>query len=278
MNEQLRVSALYVYPVKSLGGMQVNSAVITDRGFRFDRRWMLVDSACRFMTQREFPSMALLQAMATDDELRISHKITGEEMQIPLLLSTNEKITVTVWDDTCMGWPVSAAADQWFTCMLGVPCRLVHMPDASHRQVDPRYATAGQITSFSDAFPFMLLGQSSLDDLNYRLQEPLSMNRFRPNIVFTGGQPYEEDGLKHFAINGLDFFGVKPCARCAITTTSQENAHRGKEPLRTLATYRSRNNKIYFGQNLLHRGEGIVSTGDPIMVKERSAPITFEQG
>lgn len=275
MADQLQVSALYVYPIKSLGGMAVDSAAITDRGFRFDRRWMLVDAAYRFMSQREFPSMALLQATVAGDQLQVSHKVTGEQVHIPLLSSITENVMVTVWNDTCSAQTVSPVADQWFSRILGTSCKLVRMPDDSRRKVNAAYAPGGEITSFSDAFPFLLIGQSSLNDLNSRLQQALPMNRFRPNIVFTGGEPYGEDSLWHFTINHIDFFGVKPCSRCAITTTSQEDAGRGREPLRTLATYRALNNNIYFGQNLLHRGEGAIATGDRIMVKERRTLIQF---
>ncbi len=140
------------------------------------------------------------------------------------------------------------------------------MPDSTERKVDPKYALQDDITNFSDGYPILIIGQASLDDLNSRLADPLPINRFRPNIVFTGGTPYEEDGMEHFKINDLDFYGVKPSARCVVTTMNQETGIAGKEPLKTLATYRSKNNKVYFGQNVLMKGKGKINVGDPIEI------------
>lgn len=140
------------------------------------------------------------------------------------------------------------------------------MPEETHREVDQRYAQPGMITSFSDAYPFLLIGQGSLDDLNNRLAEPLPMNRFRPNIVFTGGQAFDEDLMNHIKIAGIDFYGAKLCARCVLTTINQETAVKAKEPLKTLATYRLKNKKILFGQNLIHEGTGVISVGSTLNV------------
>ena len=156
-------------------------------------------------------------------------------------------------------------ADEWFSRMLSLPCRLVYMPESSQRKVDPNYAH-GEITSFSDGYPLLLIGQASLDDLNNRLAQKITMERFRLNIVFTGGAPYEEDEMAAFNIAGITFYGVKPCARCVIPTIDLSTGEKGKEPLKTLSGYRQRNNKIYFGQNLLFRNAGPahISLGDAI--------------
>ena len=169
-----------------------------------------------------------------------------------------------VWEDRCRGQWVSIQADQWFSDMLQISCRLIYMPDTTHRRVDGRYASNKEIVSFADGYPLLLIGQASLDDLNQRLPSPVPMNRFRPNMVFTGGTPYQEDEFKQFKLAGISFFGVKRCARCVITTIDQDTIARSKEPLRTLNEYRKENNKIYFGQNLLFQGTGLISIGDPI--------------
>jgi uncharacterized protein YcbX len=262
----LTVSELYIYPIKSLGGISVPSAVLTDRGFEYDRRWMLVDADHRFLSQRELPRMALLQVQLQEQRLLIRHK-HGEGP--PLLIPaepTGESCRVSVWDDECDAQWVDGHADVWFSQMLSLPCRLVYMPDTSRRPVDPEYAHRQEVTSFSDAFPLLVIGQASLDDLNTRLSLPLPMDRFRPNIVFTGGTPYQEDTMQRFQIAGISFFGVKPCARCKITMTDQQTGQVGKEPLRTLNGYRSRNNKIYFGQNLLFEGMGKISVNDRVVI------------
>ncbi|MBO9200975.1 MULTISPECIES: MOSC domain-containing protein [Niastella] len=268
----LTVSELYIYPIKSLGGISLNSATLTDRGFEYDRRWMLVDDNNQFITQREVNAMALLKVQITEQGLLIQNsRVKGEELLVPFEPTTNETSMVTVWSNHCRAQRVSAEADTWFSKQLGMSCKLMYMPNSTNRFVDGRYAHNKEITSFSDAFPLLLIGQASLDDLNNRLTDPLPMNRFRPNLVFTGGTAFMEDDMKQFTINGITFFGAKPCARCVITTIDQQSGAKAKEPLKTLSTYRMKNNKVLFGQNLLYKGNGIISVGNTITIHEKGA-------
>lgn len=263
----LTVSALYIYPVKSLGGIEMDFVQLTDRGMENDRRWMLVDENNCFLTQREYPQMALLATAIEKEELVIYPKTdNANRLRLPLRPLPAPTITVRVWDDLCEAWQVSPEADHWFSQQLNQTCRLVYMPQPSRRKVDTRYALSGEITGFSDAFPVLMIGQSSLDDLNGKMETELPMNRFRPNIVFTGGQPFEEDTMAEFIIGDAVLSAVKPCARCVITTTDQATAQRGKEPLRTLSRYRMGDNKIYFGQNVLYKGNGTINRGDEIRI------------
>lgn len=261
----LRISELFIYPIKSLGGISLDHARVTDRGFEHDRRWMLVDPNHVFMTQRELPVMALVRVSLGQDGLHVSSRLHPDPLFIPYRPVSDETAEVRVWDDVCGARFVSAEADDWFSSALGRPCRLVYMPDEILRVTDQKYAPPGSITSWADAFPFLLIGQASLDDLNSRLSEALPMNRFRPNIVFTGGAPFFEDSLLDFSVGQVQFRGVKLCARCPIPTTDQETGLRGKEPLRTLTGYRFRNNKVLFGQNLVHRGVGEIAVGDELI-------------
>lgn len=265
----LKISGLFVYPIKSLGGIALNSVQVTTRGLKHDRRWMLVDGQNRFLSQRELPEMALLYVEITNNGLLVMHRQQPEEfINIPFLFDSKETALCTIWDDTCLAEFVNSAVDQWFSDMLQVKCRLVYMPDDAKRQVDQRYARADHITSFADAFPILIVGQASLDELNERLDEFVPMDRFRPNIVFTGGEPYLEDQMQSFYINNINFFGVKPCARCPVVGIDQEYGTVGKEPLKTLSGYRKKNNKVYFGQNLIYEGQGLISVDDEIRVKE----------
>ena len=249
-----------------MAGISVKKAKVTDRGFEFDRRWMLVDGANRFISQREVAEMALMHIDILENGLKVTYRPDGESVSVPFQPQTNEFAEMTIWDDTCPGQFVSEAIDQWFREKLGIYCRLVYMPDESIRVTDPKYTTDGHITSFSDAYPFLLISQSSLDDLNSRLDEPLPMNRFRPNIVYTGGEPFSEDAMHTFSIGNIQFHGVKLCARCPIPTINQDTLERGKEPLKTLARYRFKNNKILFGQNLIHEGLGEICVGQELKV------------
>jgi uncharacterized protein YcbX len=260
------LTELYVYPIKSLGGISLQEAMVTDRGLQYDRRWMLVDEQGRFLSQRERPTMALFQVFIQNDTLQVVHKhFPTQKILIPLESQITAK-QVMVWNDICQALTVSADADEFFSTHLGQKAQLVYMPENSHRKVETRYASRGEITSFSDGYPFLLIGQSSLDDLNSRLESAVPMNRFRPNLVFSGGEPFEEDHWQQFQIQNITFTCAKPCARCVVTTIDQETAIQGKEPLRTLSSYRKQNNKILFGQNILHQGSGKIALGDIITV------------
>jgi uncharacterized protein YcbX len=263
----LTVSALYVYPIKSLGGLSLPAATLTDRGFKYDRRWMLIDENNRFLSQREVPAMAFLDAAIREEYVLVTDKRTADLIMIPYEPLISETTVVTVWGDTCLAQRVSDEADAWFSQRLGMPCSLVYMPDSTQRTVDEEYARNKEITSFSDGYPLLIIGQASLDDLNSRLTSPVPMNRFRPNIVFTGGLPFQEDDMKQFSIGDIQLFGVKPCARCVITTIDQQTGIKAKEPLKTLSTYRAKNQKIYFGQNLLFNGSGTIKVGDMITLQ-----------
>lgn len=270
----LRLSEIYIYPIKSLGGIRLDRAELTDRGLRHDRRFMLVDETGRFQSQREFAEMALLRPELTNTGLRVRHAAKPME---PLAIdhSTsqqfNDWLPVTVWGDTLLAQPVSAEADDWFSHALGRPVRLVYMPDATHRPVDPDYARhPTDQTSLSDAYPYLLIGQSSLDDLNAHLDDPVPMNRFRPNLVFTGGPAYDEDGWREFRVGELGFFAVKPCARCGIPGIDQATGQRSPEVLRALNAVRRRGTKTLFGQNLLaDTPSGWLTVGDEIAVIRR---------
>lgn len=270
----LQLSGLFIYPVKSLGGIAVNEAVVTQRGLEHDRRWMLIDAGKRFLSQRELPQMALFKVAIGQTGLNVTYTPTKAGLHVPFQPLTNRFTEVSVWDDVCTGQYVSPEADHWFSNLLGIPCSLVYMPDDTHRAVDLKYAPEGHITSFADAYPFLMISQASLDDLSGRIGCAVPINRFRPNIVYTGGQPYFEDKLARFTINSIDFYGVKLCARCPVPGIDQDTAIRGKEPIKTLASYRRRQNKIYFGQNLIHRGTGILRVGDNIArVQTKEAAI-----
>ena len=265
----LTLRGLYVYPVKSLAGIALQKSVVQPRGLQYDRRWMLVDETGLFVSQREIPEMALLGTALEPPFLVVfSRRNPAMRLRIPLEAPVErmEPVAVRVWDDACAAHAYEKPVNDWVSGFLKYPLRLVFMPGSTRRLADERYAD-GTAVSFADGFPFLLIGQASLDDLNSRLEKPLPMNRFRPNFVFSGGAPYAEDGWRDFRIGNQPFRGVKPCGRCAIITTDQDTAERGTEPLHTLATYRRVGQKVLFGQNAVWLGAGdraIVNVGDTV--------------
>ncbi len=270
---KLILTQINIYPIKSLGGLSLQSAVIEQRGLKYDRRWMLINDKNMFMTQREYPQMSLLQVELTDNRLTVKHKKKNTEpLIIPFNIVSSQRIIVPIWDDMCEVLKADIEINEWFSASLEVKCSLVFMPDDSKRKVDPRYDIGNNIVGFADAYPFLIIGEESLSDLNSRLTEKLPMNRFRPNFVFSGGYPFIEDKWKKFKIGDLIFYSVKPCSRCTVTTVNQQTAEKGKEPLATLSTYRQLNNKVLFGWNLVHESTGMVKIGKSIEILETKEP------
>lgn len=260
----LSVASLHIYPIKSLGGFSVCEARTTDRGFEHDRRWMLVDGNGRFITQREVPSMACLHCSELADGFRVTDIRDGSGIDLPWAIGSGTRRQASVFSDTFDVLDVPAELSAWFSEKLRMPCTLVFMPDDSKRPVDPTYANG--ITSLSDGYPYLIVSQASLDDLNARIRSSsdhlidrssdLGMERFRPNIVIAGGTAFQEDGWKEISIGDTSFSLVKPCGRCAIPTIDQRTGVKGLEPTRTLASFRRRVTnagavKVEFGMNAM---------------------------
>ncbi len=266
MND-IRLSGLYRYPVKSLAGEYLEQSRLDGFGLERDRRWMLVDREGRFLSQRELPRMALIRPSLSPDGL-VLRTPQLPDLAISLPGEDAERVKVRIWGDDCMAQLADNLAHAWLSDFLGQACRLVHMPEQTVRPVDPDYALASDRTAFSDGFPLLLISQASLDDLNNRLHEPLPMLRFRPNLVVEGCAAYAEDDWRRIRIGELTLRVVKPCSRCKITTIDPYTAESGSEPLKTLSGYRRRGNQVFFGQNLLHDGPGELRLGMPLEVLE----------
>lgn len=261
-----------MYPIKSLGGIRLDEAVVQERGLEFDRRWMLVDKQGHFLTQRKHANMALLQVALSDEGLVVYHKkYTDRQILIPFKTHSFQQMTVTVWGDQVPAQLVDSQISRWFSEQLDMECDLVYMPDSVQRKVDPGYAVHQESVSFADAMPYLLIGQASLDDLNSRLDEPVPMNRFRPNLVIAGGQPFQEDEWERISIGSAEFKITKPCARCVLTTVDQQSAEKGKEPLKTLSKYRKVGGQVLFGQNMLLLSGGEIRTGDEVRILSRKS-------
>ena len=258
-----QITQLYIYPVKSLGGIALKESRVEARGLQYDRRWMLCDENNQFITQRKFAQLALFKLQLIDAGFQIEFQ--GEYLQIPFSVS-GTKIRVKVWEDTCnaIEYPEASA---WFTKMLSITCKLCYMPNDTKRMVDEKYAGSNQINSFSDGFPILIAGQQSLDFLNQKLKQPIDINRFRPNIVFDGGSAYDEDSFSMFSINDVLFKGVKPCARCQVIGIDQNTSTVNLEPLSVLSSYRNVENKVLFGQNVIVlKEDGLIKVGHQLML------------
>lgn len=265
-----RVSALYVYPVKGCGGLPLVRAEVSRMGIRRDRQWMFVDERGMFVAQRDSRRLGVpvasvcLVRTALDAESLTLTAPGMPPLSVPVDGAAGDEVPVHVWESHTLGIDQGAEAEQWATTFLSRErpgrYRLVRMPDQERRVAKVGVAEL----AYADAYPFLVISEASLADLNRRLAVPLPMNRFRPNIVVSGCGPYAEDGFDHFTIGGIYFSGTTLCLRCPTTVTDQETAERGVEPLRTLATYRRQPNGVVFGRNFNHTGTGTLRVGDAI--------------
>jgi len=259
------LTGLFVYPIKSCRGTSVDQWDVDEFGLSHDRRFMLVDQAGEFMTQRDHPRLALVSPVITGRALRVNAP-GMPALELPLEPAPTVMTQVTVWryrgEATWTGEP----AARWFSDFLGIACSLVHMPAESRRLTNPAYDPTGSRVSFADAYPILVISEESLADLNRRLVQPLPMNRFRPNLTVAGGGAFAEDRWRRIEIGSVVLNLVKPCDRCVITTTDQTTTERGVEPLRTLATYRKVDGNVLFGQNAVHEAPGQLRVGDAVTI------------
>jgi uncharacterized protein YcbX len=259
------VSALYCYPIKGCKGHALTEAQTEARGIAGDRSLMIVDAGNEFISQRDMPKLALIAPTIRGDTVTL----TAPGMPALTFTPTNEgrQVRARVWNDVCDAVDQGNDVSLWLQDFLAAPVRMVRMADAFQRKCDPKYARSEHDqTSFSDGYPFLLISQASLDDLNAKLSEPVPMNRFRPNIVVSGCEPFAEDTWRDIHIAGVDFGVVKPCARCNVPTIDQDTAIAGHEPIKTLAAYRTVNQKVMFGQNLIASNAGVLRVGDEVVI------------
>ncbi|HEX2875111.1 MAG TPA: MOSC N-terminal beta barrel domain-containing protein [Polyangiaceae bacterium] len=268
----MQLTGLFVYPIKACAGVALQESDVVERGLAFDRRYLLVDKTGTFVTQREIPRLCLVQTAFEGERLLVS--TAGKPtLQLPKEVSPDSTLAARnrrewrVWDDVGNA-PELAEGSRWFSEFLNDDVSLLYMPDSERRAVNPKRARAGDVVSFADAYPLLLISEASLADLNRRLPAgtaPLEMRRFRPNLVISGCAPYAEDDFRSFRIGGLALRGVKRCERCVVTTVNPDTAEQGSEPLRTLSHYRKDDEKVWFGMNLIHEGSGTLRVGDAVL-------------
>lgn len=291
----MKLTEINIYPIKSLKGISVESATVEPRGLRNDRRWMLIDGHGTFMTQREFPQMATMNVGVDEELLYVSADGFGT-LELPLTPETGDRRQLSVWGNPCEGEAYEAVVNEWFRDAVGETCELVYMPDDARRDISELFNKGDEIVSFADGYPLLVIGEASLADLNTRIltaeriagrladYRPLPMNRFRPNIVVEGSEPFAEDHWKRIRVGDAIFRSTKPCARCVITTIDQVRGEfDGKEPLKTLASYRMAQDAmpatydslgmaptaVLFGHNLVGESIGAtINVGDEITVTE----------
>ncbi len=269
----MRVTGLFLYPVKSLRGYAVPTAELDALGFAGDRRFLVVDATGKFMTQRTAPRMACIDARLSPGTLILSADGAGS-VSVPTASDPAAPLrTVSVWkSEGLQAEDCGAAASAWLSDFLGLPCHLVRIGEKFSRPILKSAARPGDVFTFADGCPFLVISEASLAQLNDRIQEnhgePVPMNRFRPNIVVDGCDAFAEDTWSGIQMGEARFRSAGKSVRCIVTTTNQLTGERGKEPLKTLATFR-RNpadpTEVYFGVNLIHESkQGTIRVGDTV--------------
>lgn len=266
------MAGLFRYPLKSAAGVSCRQVELDRFGVCDDRRWMMIDPAGAPLTQREAPHLARLRAWNSPEGLHLEWREDGSRTTV-VRPCDEPRVPITIWEDTVHLPLADEAANAWLGERLGREARLAWMPDDVERPVNPRYAGPGDRTSLTDGYPLHIIGSGSMADLNARLEHPIGVDRFRPNIYIEGPPAFDEDSWAEIRIGESVLRVVKPCPRCAVTTVDPATGERGREPLRTLSAYRKRDGGVMFGQNALHEGTGTLRVGDLVEVlSRRDAP------
>jgi len=253
------VSGLFVYPIKACGAVALDTVTLHTHGLDGDRRYMLVDEAGTFISQRTHPELARVRCTLQNDLIGAAVP-ERPPLHLPRRFTGSQRLQVSIWRDVVQA-RVHEEGSVWFSALLSAPVRLVYVPDEALRTVDPAKAGPDDRVAFADAYPLLLTSESSLAELNRHTTEPVPMERFRPNVVIAGWPAYAEDTLTNFRIGEVPLFMPKLCDRCVVTTTDQLTGQRYAEPLRALAKTRRWDQKVWFGANLIPRGTGTLAVG-----------------
>jgi uncharacterized protein YcbX len=270
----VHLASIHVYPVKGCRGVDLDSSPVEPCGLAGDRRWLIVDSGSRFLSQRGEPPLA--RVTVSRDPGGISVASDGHPpLRVTAPGPAAEMLKVTVWSSTVLAAAAGPEADAWFSAYLGQPARLAYLDDPTRRAVNPQFAADGDVVSFADGFPLLLTSTGSLARLGQWLaaegEQPVPMNRFRPNVVAAGADPWAEDHWRRIRIGNVTFRVAKPCGRCLVTTTDQATGERGPQPLAMLGRRRRSGKLLVFGQNLIPDSPGLLRAGDPVEVIDHIA-------
>lgn len=261
MPSSVRISELYIYPIKSLSGLCVERLIFDAAGPVDDRRWMLVDAKGRFVSQRGLPMLARFGVEATASGYRITAP-DGSQRDLPRSVEAEQPISVTVWKDSLDGWEVSAELSTWFSEQLGQAVRLVHVGPNSQRRIPDAAALDSERVGFADGYPLLLCNQASLEALQQRAGQTLAVRRFRPNLVVTGMPADEELQMGRLTLTQGRLDLLKPCERCNIPAVDPQAGEYQRDVAQALKTHSRFNGKTIFGANAVARDVVELKVGD----------------
>lgn len=257
------VKEIYIYPIKSLAGISCQQAFAEEMGFENDRRWMLIDAENLHITQREYPILSQFYPQISEGKINITFEDYQHEFSIDEHL--NLSIDSKVWEDKSEVFEVNKESSKWFSERLGFECKLVKIIKIGARKHESTKLKEIFNVSLADGYPYLLVGTKSLDFLNEKLEEKITIKRFRPNIVISSQNVHEEDDFDTFTIGEVRFKNIKPCGRCIMINNDPQKGIIKKEPLKTLSKYRKVDNLVFFGTNIVSLNSGIISIGDEVV-------------
>ena len=257
------VKEIYIYPIKSLAGISCQQAFAEEMGFENDRRWMLINTENMHLTQREYPMLSQFYPQISEGKISITFKEHTHQFSIDEHI--NQPIDTKVWEDKSEVFEVNKESSKWFSERLGFECKLVKIIKTGDRMHESSKLKETFNVSLADGYPYLLIGTKSLDFLNDKLDEKITIKRFRPNILISTKNTHEEDDFEQFKIGEVQFKNVKPCGRCIMINNDPQKGIIKKEPLKTLSKYRKVDNLVYFGTNIVSLNSGIIKVGDAVV-------------
>ena len=259
------VDSLFIYPLKSAGGIQVQSMEIGLKGPKWDRHWMLCDSNGRFLSQRTHPQMSQIKTQIHGETLLLEYE-NQTPLEVPLNPENTSLRDVKIFSKWTQALLLGKEYDLWFRSIFNQDIHLVCSPPGTTRETSGNHGPLTPI-SFPDGYPFLLINQASLDVLNTKLEAPVSLMRFRPNIVIRNLDADQEDQFNKLKINDVHFEAVKACSRCSIIDVDPSNGKTSKHVTQALKKYRIKDGEILFGQNLSHSNFGSISVGQKLKLE-----------
>jgi uncharacterized protein YcbX len=261
------VSHLYIYPIKSLGAVSVSKAVLEQEGLQGDRRFMLVDEQGKFITQRTRPALTRFALSESANGYLVKDAVTGLEKELFLAPALGDYISVEIWDDQLQAREVMDGWSLWFSQALSQQVKLVRITEENPRQMKEKYQTGiAKNTSFADSLPLLVVSAGSYRALERRVLGPVNRLRFRPNIIVSATEPFVEDTWSEIKIGEVSLSGAKPCARCPLVNVDPISGESDKKTLKTLASFRTINQKVYFGQQFVPISIGEIHVGMEVQV------------
>lgn len=260
----MKVKSILIYPIKGMQGVSLANSKSLERGFSDDRRYMLIDDSGTFISQRSHPLLTKISPFIIGDEIVV--KTSESQFSFLKSLVSEELVVAKLFDKEVEGYKVSSEVDSWFSEILQENVRLIKMTNRNVRIKELIKGPGSTEVSFADGYPYLILGTASMDFLNSLLESPINMDRFRPNIVIETVVPHEEDSWDTFSIGKAKFQVIKPCARCPVVTINQQTGKKGKEPLKTLSSYRKNGNNVFFGANTICTQNGEIELADEVIL------------